>query len=171
MFIIRSIISGNICFTQLTIPNKVESIGNAAFAHNSIDNIDFPVTLVSLHATAFKWESMNEVICRALSVPRTPQTDEFNNSWRPFLSDKRKLRIESPSRIVDKLPTSMGRVFPLSRNNSRVKKETELPSRQSLETTGIFIMKTICLRHNRLLFHILQCFFDSKSRGAVSLYN
>lgn len=70
--------------TQLTIPNKVESIGNAAFAHNSIDNIDFPSTLVSLHATAFKWESMNEVICRALSVPQTPQTDEFNNSWRPF---------------------------------------------------------------------------------------
>lgn len=70
--------------TQLTIPNKVESIGNAAFAHNSIGNIDFPATLVSLHATAFKWESMNEVICRALSVPQTPQTDEFNNSWRPF---------------------------------------------------------------------------------------
>lgn len=70
--------------TQLTIPNKVESIGNAAFAHNSIDHIDFPTTLVSLHATAFKWESMNEVICRALAVPQTPQTDEFNNSWRPF---------------------------------------------------------------------------------------
>ncbi len=70
--------------TQLTIPNKVESIGNAAFAHNSIDNIDLPATLVSLHATAFKWESMNEVICRALSVPQTPQTDEYNNSWRPF---------------------------------------------------------------------------------------
>lgn len=70
--------------TQLTIPNKVESIGNAAFAHNSIDHIDFPATLVSLHATAFKWESMNEVICRALSVPQTPQTDELNNSWRPF---------------------------------------------------------------------------------------
>lgn len=70
--------------TQLTIPNKVESIGNAAFAHNSIDNIDLPATLVSLHATAFKWESMNEVICRALSVPQTPQTDELNNSWRPF---------------------------------------------------------------------------------------
>lgn len=70
--------------TQLTIPNKVESIGNAAFAHNSIDNIDLPATLVSLHATAFKWESMNEVICRAPSVPLTPQTDELNNSWRPF---------------------------------------------------------------------------------------
>lgn len=70
--------------TQLTIPNKVESIGNSAFAHNSIDNIDFPATLVSLHATAFKWESMNEVICRAQSVPQTPQTDEWNNSWRPF---------------------------------------------------------------------------------------
>lgn len=70
--------------TQLTIPNKVESIGNAAFAHNSIDNIDLPATLVSLHATAFKWESMNEVICRASSVPQTPQTDELNNSWRPF---------------------------------------------------------------------------------------
>lgn len=70
--------------TQLTLPNKVESIGNAAFAHNSIDNIDLPATLVSLHATAFKWESMNEVICRAPSVPQTPQTDECNNSWRPF---------------------------------------------------------------------------------------
>lgn len=70
--------------TQLTIPNKVESIGNAAFAHNSIDNIDLPATLVMLHATAFKWESMNEVICRAQSVPQTPQTDEYNNSWRPF---------------------------------------------------------------------------------------
>lgn len=70
--------------TQLTIPDKVETIENDAFAYNSIGNIDFPATLVSLHATAFNWKSMNEVICRALSVPQTPQTDEFNNSWRPF---------------------------------------------------------------------------------------
>lgn len=70
--------------TQLTIPDKVETIGNDAFAYNSIGNIDFPATLVSLHATAFNWKSMNEVICRALSVPQTPQTDELNNSWRPF---------------------------------------------------------------------------------------
>ena len=83
--------------TQLTIPNKVESIGNAAFAHNSIDNIDFPATLVSLHATAFKWESMNEVICRALSVPQTPQTDEFNNSWRPFYQINKNCVLKVPA--------------------------------------------------------------------------
>ena len=83
--------------TQLTIPNKVESIGNAAFAHNSIDNIDFPATLVSLHATAFKWESMNEVICRAQSVPQTPQTDEFNNSWRPFYHINKNCVLKVPA--------------------------------------------------------------------------
>lgn len=88
--------------TQLTIPNKVESIGNAAFAHNSIDNIDLPATLVSLHATAFKWESMNEVICRAQSVPQTPQTDEFNNSWRPFyqINDNCVLKVPAESLTI-----------------------------------------------------------------------
>ncbi len=88
--------------TQLTIPNKVESIGNAAFAHNSIDNIEFPATLVSLHATAFKWESMNEVICRAQSVPQTPQTDEFNNSWRPFyhISENCVLKVPAESLTI-----------------------------------------------------------------------
>jgi len=83
--------------TQLTIPNKVESIGNAAFAHNLINNIDFPATLVSLHATAFKWESMNEVICRALSVPQTPQTDEYNNSWRPFYQINKNCVLKVPA--------------------------------------------------------------------------
>lgn len=86
--------------TQLTIPNKVESIGNAAFAHNSIDNIDFPATLVSLHATAFKWESMNEVICRARSVPQTPQTDEFNNSWRPFYQINENCVLKVPAKSL-----------------------------------------------------------------------
>ena len=85
--------------TQLTIPDKVETIENDAFAYNSIDNIDFPATLVSLHATAFKWKSMNEVICRALSVPQTPQTDEFNNSWRPFyqINENCVLRVPAES--------------------------------------------------------------------------
>ena len=111
MFIIRSIISGNICFTQLTIPNKVESIGNAAFAHNSIDNIDFPATLVSLHATAFKWESMNEVICRALSVPRTPQTDEFNNSWRPFYQINGNCVLKVPAESLTNYQQAWGGYF------------------------------------------------------------
>lgn len=85
--------------TQLTIPDKVETIENDAFAYNSIGNIDFPATLVSLHATAFNWKSMNEVICRALSVPQTPQTDEFNNSWRPFyqINENCVLRVPAES--------------------------------------------------------------------------
>ena len=97
--------------TQLTIPNKVESIGNAAFAHNSIDNIDFPATLVSLHATAFKWESMNEVICRALSVPQTPQTDEFNNSWRPFYQINENCVLKVPAESLTIYQQAWGGYF------------------------------------------------------------
>ncbi|MGF0023499.1 leucine-rich repeat protein [Parabacteroides merdae] len=97
--------------TQLTIPDKVETIENAAFAYNSIDNIDFPATLVSLHATAFKWESMNEVICRALSVPQTPQTDEFNNSWRPFYQINENCVLRVPAESLEVYKNAWGQYF------------------------------------------------------------
>ena len=97
--------------TQLTIPDKVETIENAAFASNSIDNIDFPATLVSLHATAFKWESMNEVICRALSVPQTPQTDEFNNSWRPFYLINENCVLRVPAESLEAYKNAWGQYF------------------------------------------------------------
>ncbi|MCI7178471.1 MAG: leucine-rich repeat protein [Candidatus Cryptobacteroides sp.] len=97
--------------TQLTIPDKVETIENAAFAYNSIDNIDFPATLVSLHATAFKWESMNEVICRALSVPQTPQTDEFNNSWRPFYQINENCVLRVPAESLEAYKNTWGQYF------------------------------------------------------------
>lgn len=97
--------------TQLTIPDKVETIENAAFAYNSIDNIDFPATLVSLHATAFKWESMNEVICRALSVPQTPQTDEFNNSWRPFYQINENCVLRVPAESLEAYKNAWGQYF------------------------------------------------------------
>lgn len=97
--------------TQLTIPDKVETIENAAFAYNSIDNIDFPATLVSLHATAFKWKSMNEVICRALSVPQTPQTDEFNNSWRPFYQINENCVLRVPAESLEDYKNAWGQYF------------------------------------------------------------
>lgn len=97
--------------TQLTIPDKVETIENAAFAYNSIDNIDFPATLVSLHATAFKWESMNEVICRALSVPQTPQTDEYNNSWRPFYQINENCVLRVPAESLEAYKNAWGQYF------------------------------------------------------------
>lgn len=97
--------------TQLTIPDKVETIENAAFAGNSIDNIDFPATLVSLHATAFKWKSMNEVICRALSVPQTPQTDEFNNSWRPFYQINENCVLRVPAESLEAYKNAWGQYF------------------------------------------------------------
>ena len=97
--------------TQLTIPDKVETIENDAFAYNSIGNIDFPATLVSLHATAFKWKSMNEVICRALSVPQTPQTDEFNNSWRPFYQINENCVMKVPAESLDNYKNAWGQYF------------------------------------------------------------
>jgi hypothetical protein len=97
--------------TQLTIPDKVETIENDAFAYNSIDNIDFPATLVSLHATAFKWKSMNEVICRALSVPQTPQTDEFNNSWRPFYQINENCVLRVPAESLEAYMNAWGQYF------------------------------------------------------------
>lgn len=97
--------------TQLTIPDKVETIENDAFAYNSIDNIDFPATLVSLHATAFKWKSMNEVICRALSVPQTPQTDEFNNSWRPFYQINENCVLKVPAESLEAYKNAWGQYF------------------------------------------------------------
>ena len=97
--------------TQLTIPDKVETIENDAFAYNSIDNIDFPATLVSLHATAFKWKSMNEVICRARSVPQTPQTDEFNNSWRPFYQINENCVLRVPAESLEAYKNAWGQYF------------------------------------------------------------
>ena len=97
--------------TQLTIPDKVETIENDAFAYNSIDNIDFPATLVSLHATAFKWKSMNEVICRALSVPQTPQTHEFNNSWRPFYQINENCVLRVPAESLEAYKNAWGQYF------------------------------------------------------------
>ena len=97
--------------TQLTIPDKVETIENDAFAYNSIDNIDFPATLVSLHATAFKWKSMNEVICRALSVPQTPQTGEFNNSWRPFYQINENCVLRVPAESLEAYKNAWGQYF------------------------------------------------------------
>ena len=97
--------------TQLTIPDKVETIENDAFAYNSIDNIDFPATLVSLHATAFKWKSMNEVICRALSVPQTPQTDESNNSWRPFYQINENCVLRVPAESLEAYKNAWGQYF------------------------------------------------------------
>lgn len=97
--------------TQLTIPDKVETIENDAFAYNSIDNIDFPATLVSLHATAFKWKSMNEVICRALSVPQTPQTDEINNSWRPFYQINENCVLRVPAESLEAYKNAWGQYF------------------------------------------------------------
>ena len=97
--------------TQLTIPDKVETIENAAFAYNSIDNIDFPATLVSLHATAFKWKSMNEVICRALSVPQTPQTDEFNNSWRQYYQINENCVLRVPAESLEAYKNAWGQYF------------------------------------------------------------
>ena len=95
--------------TQLTIPDKVETIENDAFAYNSIGNIDFPATLVSLHATAFNWKSMNEVICRDLSVPQTPQTDEFNNSWRPFYQINENCVMKVPAESLDNYKNAWGK--------------------------------------------------------------
>jgi hypothetical protein len=97
--------------TQLTIPDKVETIENDAFAYNSIGNIDFPATLVSLHATAFNWKSMNEVICRALSVPQTPQTDEFNNSWRPFYQINENCVLRVPAESLEAYKNAWGQYF------------------------------------------------------------
>ena len=97
--------------TQLTIPDKVETIENDAFAYNSIGNIDFPATLVSLHATAFNWKSMNEVICRALSVPQTPQTDEFNHSWRPFYQINENCVMKVPAESLEAYKNAWGQYF------------------------------------------------------------
>ena len=97
--------------TQLTIPDKVETIENDAFAYNSIGNIDFPATLVSLHATAFNWKSMNEVICRALSVPQTPQTDESNNSWRPFYQINENCVLRVPAESLEAYKNAWGQYF------------------------------------------------------------
>ena len=97
--------------TQLTIPDKVETIENDAFAYNSIGNIDFPATLVSLHATAFNWKSMNEVICRDLSVPQTPQTDEFNNSWRPFYQINENCVLRVPAESLEAYKNAWGQYF------------------------------------------------------------
>lgn len=98
--------------TQLTIPDKVTTIANAAFYSNNIAVIDLPASIVSIHATAFNWKSATTVICRATSVPATPQTDELNNSWSPFYQvDKENCVLKVPAESLNAYQTAWGEYF------------------------------------------------------------
>ena len=97
---------------RLTIPDKVTEIGNAAFAYNEITMIDLPASITSIHATAFDWKSATTVICRAATVPQTPQTDEFNNSWSPFYQvNKGSCALKVPAGSLIDYQTAWGSYF------------------------------------------------------------
>lgn len=98
--------------TQLTIPDKVTTIANAAFNSNNIAVIDLPASIASIHATAFNWKSATTVICRAATVPQTPQTDEFNNSWPPFYQvNKESCVLKVPAESLSEYQTAWGSYF------------------------------------------------------------
>ena len=98
--------------TKLTIPDKVTTIANAAFASNNIAVIDLPASITSIHATAFNWKLATTVVCRATTVPETPQTAEFNNSWPPFNEvDKEKCVLKVPAESLSEYRTAWGSYF------------------------------------------------------------
>ena len=98
-------------FTSLSIPSKVTTIGNSAFNGCKIILIDLPATIASLHATAFNWEDATIVICRATTVPETPQTDEFNNSWRPFYQINENCVLKVPAESLEAYKNAWGQYF------------------------------------------------------------
>ena len=98
-------------FTSLSIPSKVTTIGNSAFNGCKIILIDLPATIASLHATAFNWKDATIVICRATTVPETPQTDEFNNSWRPFYQINENCVLKVPAESLEAYKNAWGQYF------------------------------------------------------------
>ncbi len=98
-------------FTSLSIPSKVTTIGGSAFNGCKIILIDLPATIASLHATAFNWEDATIVICRATTVPETPQTDEFNNSWRPFYQINENCVLKVPAESLEAYKNAWGQYF------------------------------------------------------------
>ena len=98
-------------FTSLSIPSKVTTIGDSAFNGCKIILIDLPATIASLHATAFNWEDATIVICRATTVPETPQTDEFNNSWRPFYQINENCVLKVPAESLEAYKNAWGQYF------------------------------------------------------------
>ena len=98
-------------FTSLSIPSKVTTIGNSAFNGCKITLIDLPATIASLHATAFNWEDATIVICRATTVPETPQTDEYDNSWTPFYQINRNCVLRVPAESLEAYKNAWGQYF------------------------------------------------------------
>lgn len=98
-------------FTSLSIPSKVTTIGNSAFNGCKIILIDLPASIASLHATAFNWKDATIVICRATTVPETPQTDEFNNSWRPFYQINENCVLKVPAESLEAYKNAWGQYF------------------------------------------------------------
>ena len=98
-------------FTSLSIPSKVTTIGDSAFNGCKIILIDLPATIASLHATAFNWEDATIVICRATTVPETPQTDEFNNSWHPFYQINENCVLKVPAESLEAYKNAWGQYF------------------------------------------------------------
>lgn len=98
--------------TELTIPDKVRTIGNSAFAYNNIEMIDLPASITSIHAAAFQWKAATTVICRATTVPQTPQMDDFNNSYSPFTGvNKESCVLKVPTASLSEYQTVWGSYF------------------------------------------------------------
>ena len=98
-------------FTSVTIPGKVTTIGNSAFNGCKITLIDLPATIASLHATAFNWKDATIVICRATTVPETPQTDEYDNSWTPFYQINKNCVLKVPAESLEAYRNAWGQYF------------------------------------------------------------
>ncbi len=97
--------------TTLTLPKNVTTIGFGAFAGNDIPTIDLPASIESVHRVAFKWESATTVICRAATVPETPDGDDNNNTWSLFHQINKDCVLKVPAESLNAYKDAWGSYF------------------------------------------------------------
>lgn len=98
-------------FTSVTFHDKISKIDNSAFNNCQIARIDLHSSITSINATAFEWGYVTTFICRATTVPETPQEDEWGNSFSPFYKNKGVCKVQMPAESLQTYKEAWGQYF------------------------------------------------------------